>query len=137
MKFRGLNQLLSLRDIRNGILGSIVVFGGIALAGLTFYASQTNPQLAGALAIVSLAFVLLILIFVVPPLARNAGREASQMNLPFEFTGGGAVMLGLLIIVGFSAWNTGNNLFFWCSLSLPQRWSLAFLPAVFPSRNSM
>jgi uncharacterized protein (DUF58 family) len=34
------------------------------------------------------------------------------MNLPFEFTGGGAVMLGLLVIVGFSAWNTGNNLLF-------------------------
>ena len=77
---------------------------------MTLYASQTDPRLAGILAGVSLVFVLLILIFVVPPLARNAGREASQMNLPFEFTGGGAVMLGLLIIVGFSAWNTGNNL---------------------------
>lgn len=112
MNFRSWSQLFSLRDIRNGILGSIVVFGGIALAILTLYASQANPQLAGVLAIVSLAFVILILIFVVPPLARNAGREASQMNLPFEFTGAGAVMLGLLIIVGFSAWNTGNNLLF-------------------------
>jgi len=34
------------------------------------------------------------------------------MNLPFEITGGGAIMLGLLAIVGFSAWNTGNNLLF-------------------------
>jgi uncharacterized protein (DUF58 family) len=56
--------------------------------------------------------VLLIFIFVVPPLARNASREASQMNLPFEFTAGGAMMLGLAAIVGFSAWNTGNNLLF-------------------------
>ena len=112
MELGRVRNLLSFRDIRNGVLGSIVVFGGIALAILTLYASQTNPQLAGILAGVSLAFVLLILIFVVPPLARNAGREASQMNLPFEFTGGGAVMLGLLIIVGFSAWNTGNNLLF-------------------------
>jgi uncharacterized protein (DUF58 family) len=105
-------QLFSLRDIRNGILGAVVVFGGVGLAALTLYASQTNPQLAGILAGVSLVFVLLILIFVVPPLARNAGREASQMNLPFEFTGAGAVMLGLIAIVAFSAWNTGNNLLF-------------------------
>ena len=112
MNIRVIRQLFSFRDIRNGILGSVVVFGGIALAFLTFYASQTNPQMAGILAVVSLVFVLLILIFVVPPLARNAGREASQMNLPFEFTGGGVVMVGLLIIVGFSAWNTGNNLLF-------------------------
>jgi uncharacterized protein (DUF58 family) len=107
-----LRQLVSLRDIRNGILGMVVVVGGIALAVLTLYASQTNPRLAGILAGVSLVFVLLILIFIVPPLARNAGREASQLNLPFEFTGGGAIMLGLLTIVGFSAWNTGNNLLF-------------------------
>nr|HQU82398.1 DUF58 domain-containing protein [Pyrinomonadaceae bacterium] len=50
--------------------------------------------------------------FVVPPLARNASAEASQMNLPFEFTSGGAIYLGLIVIVGFSAWNTGNNLLF-------------------------
>src|SRR6185436_20363037 len=112
MNLKLLNQLFSFRDIRNGILGTIVVVGGIGLALLTLYASQTNPTLAGILAGVSLVFVLLILIFVVPPLARNAGREASRMNLPFEITGGGAIMLGLLAIVGFSAWNTGNNLLF-------------------------
>ena len=82
------------------------------LAILTLYASQTDTRLAGILAGISLIFVLLIIVFVVPPLARSAGREASQMNLPFEFTGSGAVMLGLLVIVGFSAWNTGNNLLF-------------------------
>jgi len=112
MNLNRLSQLFSLRDIRNAIFGSVVVFGGIALAIMTFYASQTSPRLARVLAAVSLIFVLLILVFVVPPLARSAGREASQMNLPFEFTGAGVVMLGLLIIVGFSAWNTGNNLLF-------------------------
>jgi uncharacterized protein (DUF58 family) len=34
------------------------------------------------------------------------------MNLPFEFTAAGALMLGLIVIVAFSAWNTGNNLLF-------------------------
>ncbi|NOT48700.1 MAG: DUF58 domain-containing protein [Acidobacteria bacterium] len=113
MNFRDLGQLFSLRDIRNAALGLVVVLGGIGLSGLTAYAHLNgNTRLAGISAGASLVFVLLILIFVVPPLARNASKEASQMNLPFEFTAGGAVMLGLLMIVGFSAWNSGNNLLF-------------------------
>lgn len=113
MAVRDLAQLFSLRDIKNGAVGFVVIFGGIALSLLTLYAHQTGRiWLAGISAGASLVFVLLILIFVVPPLARNAGREASQMNLPFEFTTGGAVMLVLILIVGFSAWNTGNNLLF-------------------------
>lgn len=113
MNFKALTQLFSVRDLRNAAFGSIVVFGGIGLSILTLYAHQTgNIRLAGISAGLSLVFVLLILIFVIPPLARNAGREASQMNLPFEFTTGGAIMLVLIVIVGFSAWNTGNNLLF-------------------------
>src|SRR5687768_3383797 len=111
MKLNVVRQLFSLRDLRNAALGAVVVLGGLGLSGLTLYAHQSgNIRLAGIAAGVSLVFVLLILIFVVPPLARNASREASQMNLPFEFTTGGAIMLGLILIVGFSAWNTGNNL---------------------------
>ncbi len=113
MDLKILRQLFSLSDLRNALLGSAVVFGGLALAGLMIYAPRSgNPRLTGIVATISLIFVLLILIFIVPPLARNAGKEASQMNLPFEFTTGGAIMLGLIMIVGFSAWNTGNNLLF-------------------------
>ena len=113
MNLKLASQLFSLRDLRNAALGVVVVFGGLGLSGLTLWAHQTgNIRLAGISAGASLVFVLLILIFVVPPLARNAGREASQMNLPFEFTTGGAIMLVLILIVGFSAWNTGNNLLF-------------------------
>lgn len=113
MNLRILSQLFSFRDIRNGLLGLIVVFGGLILAGVTLWAHRTgNVQLAGIAAAVSLGFVLLILIFVVPPLARSASAEASQMDLPFEFTTGGAIYLVLLVIVGFAAWNTGNNLLF-------------------------
>ncbi len=113
MNLGSLTQLFSLRDIKGAVLGLLVIFGGIGLSVLTAYAHfNGNTRLAGISAGASLVFVLLILIFVVPPLARNASREASQMNLPFEFTAGGAVMLGLLMIVGFSAWNSGNNLLF-------------------------
>src|SRR4028118_1281522 len=112
-KLKALAQLFSLRDIRNSVLGLAVVFGGLALAFVTVYAHQTGDnRLAGIAAGASLVFVLLILVFVVPPLARSASQEASQMNLPFEFTVGGAVILGLIVIVGFAAWNTGNNLLF-------------------------
>jgi uncharacterized protein (DUF58 family) len=113
MHLKDLNQLFSLRDLRNAVVAMVTIVGGIGLSILTLYAHQSgNIRLAGISAAVSLAFVILILIFVVPPLARNAGREASQMNLPFEFTTGGAIMLALVTIVGFSAWNTGNNLLF-------------------------
>jgi uncharacterized protein (DUF58 family) len=113
MNLGSIAQLFNLRDIRNAALGVLVVFGGIGLSALTYWAHLAgNTRLAGISAGVSLIFVLLILIFVVPPLARNASKEASQLNLPFEFTAGGAIMLGLVMIVGFSAWNSGNNLLF-------------------------
>ncbi|MFZ1699675.1 MAG: DUF58 domain-containing protein [Pyrinomonadaceae bacterium] len=113
MSLRAITELFTIRDLRNAAMGVVVLVGGLGLSGLTLYAHQTgNIRLAGISAGISLIFVLLILVFVVPPLARNAGREASQMNLPFEFTTGGAIMVILLLIVGFSAWNTGNNLLF-------------------------
>ncbi len=113
MNLKALSQIFSLRDFRNALLGTVVVIGGLGLAVFTLWAHRSgNAQLAGIAAAVSLVFVLVILIFVVPPLARNASAEASQMNLPFELTIGGAVILGLIVIVGFSAWNTGNNLLF-------------------------
>lgn len=113
MDLRQLSQFLNLRDFRNAFVGFLTVVGGITLAMLTVWSHRTgNVQLAGLAAAASLVFVLLILIFVVPPLARNASEEAAQMNLPFDFTLGGAFILGLILIVGFSAWNTGNNLLF-------------------------
>jgi uncharacterized protein (DUF58 family) len=113
VKIRDLLQFVSPKDIRNGILGLSVTIGGLGLAFLTLFAHRTgNAELAGIAAGSSLIFVLLIMIFVIPPLARNASKEASQLNLPFEVTVGGAVFLGLLTIVAFAAWNTGNNLLF-------------------------
>ena len=109
MNIRDLTQLFSLRDLRNGAIATVTIVGGIGLSILTLFAHESGSvRLAGISAALSLAFAVLILIFVVPPLARNAGREASQMNLPFEFTTGGAIMFVLITIVGFSAWNTGQ-----------------------------
>lgn len=113
MNLRILTQIFTLRDFRNALMGMFVVVGGLGLAFFTLWAHRSGqPQMAGIAAGASLVFVLLILVFVVPPLARSASAEASQLNLPFELTLGGAVMLGLLVVVGFSAWNTGNNILF-------------------------
>jgi hypothetical protein len=104
---------ISWRDVRNAVFGLLVVFGGLGLAFITLYAQWAgNPRLAGAAAIASLVFVVLILLFVVPPLARSASREVSYLDLPIELTGGGLIFLGVVGIVGFAAWNTGNNLLF-------------------------
>lgn len=106
-------QLFSVKDVRNGVLGISVVLGGLGLAFLTLYAHRSgDARLAGIAATASLGFVLLIIVFVIPPLARSASAEASQLNLPFEFTTGGAIFVGLMVIVAFAAWNTGNNLLF-------------------------
>src|SRR5690606_23809893 len=123
-----LRQFFGARDLRNAAVVGLTIIGGIGLAVLTIYAHETQQaRLAGIAAALSLVFVLLILIFVVPPLAKNAGKEASQMNLPFEFTVGGAIVLGLMLIVGFSAWNTGNNLLFLVLSLLAAAFTVSFL----------
>src|SRR6185503_19722062 len=35
-----------------------------------------------------------------------------RFDLPIEITSGGAIFLLILFVVGFAAWNTGNNLLF-------------------------
>jgi uncharacterized protein (DUF58 family) len=68
--------------------------------------------LAGVAAILSLLIALLLTIFIVPPLARSARVEVANLDFPFEPTSGGGVFLVIIIVVGFAAWNTGNNLLF-------------------------
>jgi uncharacterized protein (DUF58 family) len=68
--------------------------------------------LAGAAAILSLIIALLLTIFIVPPLARSARVEVANLDFPFEPTSGGGVFLVIIVVVGFAAWNTGNNLLF-------------------------
>ena len=68
--------------------------------------------LAGAAAILSLLIALLLTIFIVPPLARSARIEVANLDVPIEPTSGGGVFLVIIVVVGFAAWNTGNNLLF-------------------------
>jgi uncharacterized protein (DUF58 family) len=103
----------SLRRWRNPVLGTLVVSSGLCAAVVTVLARRSgNWELARLGAIASLAFVVLIVVFVVPPLTRSARDEAAQLDLPFQITAGGIIFLGIFVVVAFAAWNTGNNLLF-------------------------
>lgn len=87
--------------------------GGLSAAIVTLLARQgENYALAATAAILSLVSAALMLIFVVPPLARSARAEVGRFDLPIEITSGGVVFVLMLVVVGFAAWNTGNNLLF-------------------------
>jgi uncharacterized protein (DUF58 family) len=98
---------------RNTILGTLLVLAGLGAALVTIVARTTdNYLLAAGAAILSLISAVLMLIFIVPPLARSARLEVTRFDLPIEITSGGGIFLLILFVVGFAAWNTGNNLLF-------------------------
>ena len=95
------------------LFGTVLVLAGLAAALVTVLARRQNDAaLAGAAAIFSLLIALLLTIFIVPPLARSARVEVANLDFPFEPTSGGGVFLIIIVVVGFAAWNTGNNLLF-------------------------
>ena len=103
----------SLGRVWRFILGTLLVLAGLATAIVTLMARQIGvPELTTVGAVASLVFVLLITALVVPPLTRSAFAEVAAHGLPLEVTTGGAIFVVILVIVGFAAWNTGNNLLF-------------------------
>jgi uncharacterized protein (DUF58 family) len=98
---------------RNAILGTLLVLLGLGTTSVILIARRDGDmRLAGIAAIVALIIVLLIIILVVPPLARSARAEVSRFDLPLQMTKGGIIFIGILAVVAFAAWNTGNNLLF-------------------------
>jgi uncharacterized protein (DUF58 family) len=95
------------------ILGTLLVLGGLATAVLTWLARRyADWELTRWGAILSLVFIALISIFVVPPLVRRAGKESRAFDPPLRLTAGGVVFCGIFLAVGLAAYNTGNNLLF-------------------------
>ena len=98
---------------RNAIFATLLVVVGLLTALVSVLARRTdNAGLASVAAILSLIIAGLIVTFIVPPLARSARLELGRLELPVELTTGGGVFLILVGVVGFAAWNTGNNLLF-------------------------
>ena len=91
----------------------LLVLGGTGAGAITFLAGQANdPQLAYYGAIACLVFVVLILLFVVPPLVRAARAEVRLIHFPVRLTAGGLLFLVVLAGVGVAAWNTNQNVLF-------------------------
>ena len=108
-----MSRLGSLKSWRNTILGALVVLSGVGAAFITVVARRSGDwELTRLGAIASLLFAVLIVIFVVPPLARSARAEAVRLDLAFQVTAGGVVFVSVYAVVAFAAWNTGNNLLF-------------------------
>src|SRR3954463_15694603 len=100
-----------LKGWRNTVLGTLVVLSGVSAAVITVVArGRGDWELTRLGAIASLLFAVLIVIFVVPPLARSARAEAARLDLGLQVTAGGVVFVGIYAVVAFAAWNTGNNL---------------------------
>lgn len=98
---------------RNAILSTLLVLLGLGATSVILIARRDGDmRLANIAAIVSLIIVLLLIVLVVPPLARSARAEVSRFDLPLQVTKGGVVFIGILCVVAFAAWNTGNNLLF-------------------------
>jgi len=98
---------------RNAFFGTLLVLAGLAAALVSVLARQTNDsRLTTAGALLSLIIAGLILIFIVPSLARSARLEMTGLDLPIEVTAGGAIFIAIVSIVALAAWNTGNNLLF-------------------------
>jgi len=77
---------------RNAILATLLVLTGLAAAFITVFARYTdNYTLAEVAATLSLVSAALMLIFIVPPLARSARLEVKGLDLPVGVTGGGGV----------------------------------------------
>ncbi|MCP9494924.1 MAG: DUF58 domain-containing protein [Pyrinomonadaceae bacterium MAG19_C2-C3] len=91
----------------------LIVVGGVATAGLTLYARRVNDaDLGFVAAIASLVFVVLMGVFVVPPLARAARGEVRRLDLPLRVTWSGFAVILVTGVVAAAAWVTGNNVLF-------------------------
>ncbi|HZH30815.1 MAG TPA: DUF58 domain-containing protein [Pyrinomonadaceae bacterium] len=113
MRARLVRPRPSLRAWRNAIFGTLLVGCGLVVAVITSWARRSGDwELARVGAITSLVFVLLITIFVVPPLLRSARAEVGRLDPPFQITTGGLIFIGIFLSVAFAAYNTGNNLLF-------------------------
>lgn len=75
-------------------------------------ADQNSTHLAAAAAAVSLLLALIGALYIIPRLARNVRLEILRFAIRTSFTVEGLLFVVFLIIIGFAAWNAGNNLLY-------------------------
>lgn len=75
-------------------------------------ADQRNTNLAAVAAAVSLVLALIGALYIIPRLARNVRLEVLRFAIRTSFTVEGLLFVVFLVIIGFAAWNNGNNLLY-------------------------
>jgi uncharacterized protein (DUF58 family) len=88
-----------------GIAFVIALFSSVA-------AEQRNTRLATIAAAVSLLLALLGALYIIPRLARNVRLEILRFAIRTTITVEGLLFIVCLAVIGFAAWNTGNNLLY-------------------------
>ncbi len=75
-------------------------------------AEQARPTLAAVAAAISLLLATIGAIYIIPRLARNVRLEMLRFSVRTSVTKEGILFFVFLVVIGFSAWNTGNNLLY-------------------------
>ena len=75
-------------------------------------ADQDNTRLAAISAAVSLLLAIIGALYIIPRLARNIRLEFLRFAIRTSITVEGLLFVVLLVVMGFAAWNTGNNLLY-------------------------
>src|SRR5712692_5354156 len=75
-------------------------------------ADQQSTNLAAIAAAVSLVLALIGALYIIPRLARNVRLEVLRFAIRTSFTVEGLLFVVFLVIIGFAAWNNGNNLLY-------------------------
>lgn len=95
------------------------------IALLSSIAAEQNQILQGAIAAaLSLLLALVGALYIIPKLARNIRLEILRFAVRTTVTVEGVLFIVFLAVIGFAAWNTGNNLLYLILSAL-----LAFLVA--------
>jgi uncharacterized protein (DUF58 family) len=92
-----------------------VFFLGLAfvLAMLSSVAAERNDiKHASIAAAVSLVLALLGALYIIPRLARNVRLDILRFAVRTTVTVEGLLFVVFLVVIGFAAWNTGNNLLY-------------------------
>lgn len=75
-------------------------------------ADQHSTQLAAVAAAISLVLALIGALYIIPRLARNVRLELLRFAIRTSVTVEGLLFIVFLLIIGFAAWNNGNNLLY-------------------------
>ena len=75
-------------------------------------ADQHNTHLAAIAAAISLVLALIGALYIIPRLARNVRLELLRFAIRTTVTVEGLLFIVFLVIIGFAAWNNGNNLLY-------------------------